>query len=366
MAYVPTIDRARLAAPLEELAQLRQELEAVDILEPLARWLRRQVEARGAHMSTSIEGNPMTEAEVQGLFARHRETLDRAERENLDYRDAARFARQVANDFKAEVDAGLIRAMHFLVVRTTYPWDSAAQWRQQQNRVADANGRTVYMPPPPGEVAERMDDLVLWLRTRRMQEHPLILAAVAHLEFVNIHPFDDGNGRVARALTTYFTEWGGWGLRGFVSSEAVFGRDRQSYYRALADAGARYEERSRDITAWCEWVLRRFSIEVATAVGVVERWRDLFADAPQSAWSSAFVTGYTYLAVNGSASRAEYVAATRLSPATAVKQLNFMVDSGFARRVGQGRATRYVFLDSTAADYANDAYAAALERFPEP
>jgi len=366
MAYQPSIDHARLAPLIADLERLRQEIEVIEIAEPLARWLRRQVEARGAHMSTSIEGNPMTEVEVQDLFARHRETLDRAERENLDYRDAARFARQVANDFKAQVDSGLIRALHYLVIRSTYPWDSAAQWRVRQNRVADGAGRTVYMPPPPGEVSARMDDLVAWLRAQRMKEHALVLAAVAHLEFVNVHPFDDGNGRVARALTTYFAEWGGWGLGGLVSSEAVFGRDRQAYYRALSNAGLRYEERSRDVTGWCEWVLRHFAIEMATAIGIVERWRDLFEDVPQTTWSRVFVSGYIYLAVSGSASRADYVAATRLSPATAVKQLNFMVQSGFARREGQGRSTRYIWLDDSATTFAAEAYADALNRFPEP
>ncbi|MEX1022570.1 MAG: Fic family protein [Dehalococcoidia bacterium] len=364
MAFNPVLDSAAFEPLLEELSALREEFGTLDVPRPLAQWLRRHVEARGAHMSTSIEGNPMTEPEVRELFARTRETVDRAERENLDYRDAARFAQSVGEDPSAHIDAGMIRAFHYLVVRSTYRYDDPAHWRQMQNRVADGEGNTVYLPPPPGDVPGLMDALIAWLREQRGKHHTLVLGAVAHLEFVNIHPFDDGNGRVARALSAYFTERGGWSLRGMVSSEAAFGRDRAGYYAALSRMGARYYERSGDMTEWVAWVLRRFAIEVATALGVIGRWIEFLRERDSGGESDRAGAGYMYLALMGSASRAEYVAAVQVSPATAVRQLTRLVDEGVAERLGAGRATRYRMLEDRAEEFARGAREDALARFP--
>ncbi len=362
MAFNPSIDEGSLRPLLDDLERLRQEIGALDPPTPLIGWLRRNVEARGAHMSTRIEGNPLTESEVRELFARHQETLDRSELENLDYRDAARFARQVANDPTAEVDAGLIRALHYLVVRSTYPFDSAAQWRTSQNRVADQHGRTVYLPPPPVSVPAQMNEFIEWLAEHRRSTPHLVLAAVAHLQFVNIHSFDDGNGRTARALTAYFLERHGWGLRGIVSSEAVFGRDRAAYYAALTAAGGRYEDRVREMTLWCEWFIRGLAVEAAASLGFVQRWTDHVAPGSGQDVNA----GYAYLALAGSVSRAEYVDAMRVSPATAVNQLNALVKEGLAVREGRGRSTRYRMTEDIAGPLFDESYEEALARFSDP
>jgi len=366
MPYDPTLDLSRLSPLLTAIEDLRQEIEVLDIPAPLLRWLHRSVEARGAHMSTSIEGNPMTESEVRELFARPSSAATVAERENLDYRDATRFARAVAGDFSADVDTGLIRALHYLVVRSTYRYDAPAQWRTVQNRVADAAGRTVYMPPPPGEVAAAMDELVDWLRHQRNVLHPMLLAAIAHVEFVNIHPFDDGNGRCARALTTYFAERGGWSLRGLASSEAIFGINRSEYYRQLASQGDRFDRRQRDLTDWCAWMLRMFAIEAATAQGVVTRWQEFIAQRSGTLWAGQVGLGYMYLVLNREVSRSEYVQAVGVSPATAVKQLNLLIENLGGERIGAGRSTRYRLADDTGAEFADLARQDALARFGEP
>lgn len=362
MTLNPAVALEPLRPLLGELERLRQEIEALEVPAPLDEWLRRNVEARGAHMSTSIEGNPLTEPEVRELFVRPREVVDRAEKENLDYRDAARFARAIAGDFHADFDGGLVRALHYLVVRSTYRYGEPAQWRTAQNRVSSPSGETVYLPPPPGDVPRLMSDLEAWLQGQRTQLHPLLLAAIAHIEFVNIHPFDDGNGRTARAITTYFAERGGWGLRGFVSSEAVFGLDRQEYYRRLSSLGYRYDDRGDDLSDWCEWVLRAFAIEAATACGVVRKWVDHLNEGPSTRWAATVNRGYMYLALNREVSRAEYVAAVGVSPGTAVKQLNILIENMGGDRIGAGRSTRYRLWEDRAGEIASEARWEARER----
>ena len=368
MPYQPEIDLARLQPLLDTLEQLRREIGALEVPEPLAGWLRERAEAQGAHMSTSIEGNRMTEPEVRELFAReHVGSPDRAERENLDYRDAARFARQVADDVVADIDEGLVRALHFMVERTTDRYGTLGQLRTQQNHVTDGAGRRVYLPPHADEVPRLMSDLIAWLRAKRHEVHPLVLAAVVHLEFVSIHPFDDGNGRTARSLTSYFAARGNWALRGLVQTEAVFGRDRMRYYEQIQRyQGSSYPPPTNDATDWCAWVLRGLAIEIATAIGIIQRWNFVRGDMPDVSWARAMGHGYLYLELAGTVSRSNYERVAGVSSATAVSHLNIAVNNGLARRVGRGPATRYVVATNHAEGFASASYEDALDRFSEP
>lgn len=368
MPYQPHIDHDRLAPLLAQLEELRREISALAVPEPLAGWLRDRAEAQGAHMSTSIEGNRMTEPEVRELFAReHVGSPDRAARENLDYRDAARFARQVADDLTADIDEGVVRALHFMVERTTDRYGTLGRLRTQQNRVADEAGRNVYLPPHQNEVPRLLSDLNAWLRANRRQLHPLVLAAVVHLEFVSIHPFDDGNGRTARALTSYFAARGNWTLRGLVQTEATFGRDRMRYYEQLQrHQGSSYPPASNDVTEWCAWVLQRFAIEIATAIGIIEWWNRLTDSISESKTGRAIAGGLSYLDLTGSVSSREYARVAGVSPATAVAHLNAAVAAGVARREGRGPSTRYISVGNPAENVAYDAYNDAIARLGEP
>ena len=310
--------------------------------------MQRFTEARGAHMSTRIEGNPMTEEQVREAFARPQRGADEAETENRNYRDAVRFGRQFADDGSAVIDGGFIRALHFQIVRDVDHHGTAGQYRTEQNAVRKA-GEVIYLPPAPTEVSRLMNDLVAWLRDSRTSVHPLVLGAVAHVELINIHPFDDGNGRTARALTSYFLARGGWRLRGFVSSEQVFGEDVEAYYATLREFGARYPGQQVDLTAWVAWFLVRLLTCAKTrygdaAVGLygqmmtafrlqMEGQRGRLAAAVAHAWLFGRVTS------------GEYASEANVSPATAVADLNWLLGNGYLRRVGAGRATRYVLGD---------------------
>ncbi|MEX2032849.1 MAG: Fic family protein, partial [Dehalococcoidia bacterium] len=349
MVFTPHIDISALEPRLARLEALRREVEDLDVPPPLARWLARYVEARGAHMSTRIEGNPMTEREVLELFDEGSGPSSRAERENLDYRDAARFAVQAAGDFHADIDGGLIRAFHFLTVRTTDPYATAGQYRTTQNAVM-AGSRRAYLPPPPGEVPGRMDGLVAWLREQRHRLHPLILASVAHAEFVKVHPFDDGNGRAARALSVYFMVRGGWRLRGFVGVEQAFGEEVDEYRARLNDLGEQYPGSSPNLTEWAAWFLDRLSAEIVLDLTVADTYRMVVAERFPAAMTAAglperLTHAYGIIWLNGSITARDYAQAAAVTAPTASTDLRRLVDLRVLRRQGRGRATRYAPID---------------------
>ena len=334
-----------LQPALDTLEEARQQIEALDVPPMLERWMRRFTEARGAHMSTRIEGNPMTEEQVREAFARPQRGADEAEIENRNYRDAVRFGRQFADDASAVIDGGFIRALHFQIVRDVDHHGTAGRYRTEQNAVRKA-GEVIYLPPPPTQVSSLMNDLVAWLRESRTSLHPLVLAATAHAEFINIHPFDDGNGRTARALTSYFLARGGWRLRDLVSSEQIFGEDVEAYYATLRNLGGRYPGQQVDLTEWVRWFLRGLADAGAVAVGSARGFvmvragvEDALAERrlpPRLAVALGFVMLF------GEVTSSQYASEGGVSRATAVADLNRLAARGQVRREGAGRSTRYV------------------------
>ncbi|MGE0228505.1 MAG: Fic family protein [Dehalococcoidia bacterium] len=346
MAFEPGVRIDTLHPTLADLDERRQRIEALDVPPLLARWLRRITEARGAHMSTRIEGNPMTEQEVREVFARPERRTEVAEIENLNYRDAVQFASQVAGDASMPLglDAGLVRALHFLILRDVDRYGTAGQYRTKQNAVRHA-GETIYLPPPPSEVAPLMEALVAWIaEAGRGGSHPLVVAAVAHAEFINIHPFDDGNGRTGRALTSLLMFRGGWWLRGFVSAEQVFGSDVRAYYGALRAFGAKYPGAGVDYTEWVRWFLDGLLRQAEARLDEAARQvgREAFAGIGDSGQRERLATALTYASLFGTVTSREYAAEAGVSAATAVSDLNWLVAAGHLERLGSGRATRYV------------------------
>jgi len=365
----PRIDlvTSRIPELLDALDQGRAELDRLDVPPMLAAWLRRGSEARGAHMSTRIEGNPMTEQQVREAFAHPNVSASEAEIENLNYRDAVRFARQVAGDPGSivEVDHGLLRALHFLIVREVDRYGTAGQYRTQQNAVMH-NRAVLYTPPPPGDCYRLVDGLLSWLPSTQRALHPVVVAAIAHAELINIHPFDDGNGRTTRALTTLLMHRTGWAFRGFVSIEQAFGADTEAYYAALRAFGDRYPGARTDFTMWVEWFLSRLVAEVAAEAGIAGSWLQAVYDMFRGAGiDERLAQGLGYVWLMRSIASADYADAIGVSGPTAVADLRRLIDMGFLERVGRGRATRYVSRQAPLDETVRDARRRALDALRE-
>jgi Fic family protein len=91
--------------------------------------------------------------------------------------------------------------------------------------------------------------------------HPVIVAGVVHQELAAIHPFNDGNGRTARALATYVLYDRGYDFRRLFALEDFYNEDRPSYYAAIA-IGKNYKARRTDFTPWLEYFIAGFKHEI--------------------------------------------------------------------------------------------------------
>lgn len=217
-------------------------------------WIQRMADRAmvlEAHHTTHIEGTHLTLEESKRLLAG--ESVPNADpddtRELLNYRDAFAFVSEYLND-GGPVTEGLIREIHKRLVQgvrggTAHP----GAYRAVQNLVVNAaTGKTVYTPPPPGDVPDLMRDLVQWLNTPT-DIHPVLVSGIAQFQLVHIHPFIDGNGRTSRLLSTLCLYRTGYDFKHLFSISEFYDRDRAAFYAAIQ--GVR--ESGMDLTGWLDY-----------------------------------------------------------------------------------------------------------------
>ena len=139
-------------------------------------------------------------------------------------------------------DEPTIREIHRRVLWEQSPLLTPGEYRRGENCVVGADGTLVFRTPASADVPALMRELGARLRTADQRHHAAVAAALAHLELVAIHPFSDGNGRTARALSRMILARHGLAFDGLVSLDAHLDLDRPSYFAAIRAAiGSMYE-----------------------------------------------------------------------------------------------------------------------------
>lgn len=199
----------------------------------MLRSLHESAKLLSTHYSTQIEGNRLTQAEVEEVISGGRfPGRERDESEVKNYYKAMEEVERLAQT-STPLSEEIIQRIHGLAFKgKATPTD----YRDGQNVIRDSkSGRMVYMPPEAKDVPVFMEELVDWINISLDENEvpaPLI-AGLAHYQFATIHPYYDGNGRTARLLTTLILHSSGYGLKGIYSLEEYYARDLSSYYNAL-------------------------------------------------------------------------------------------------------------------------------------
>ncbi|MDO8804454.1 MAG: Fic family protein [Elusimicrobiota bacterium] len=222
--------------------------------------LRRAARVRSAHFSTRIEGNRLTLKEAQEVIEDKKASFRGLERDTGEVRNYWNALLKVEEwgEKRTEFTEDLIQRLHAIVEKGKR--SKPTPYRTGQNVIKDsATGAVVYMPPEAKEVPKLMSEMAAWVRQVERSGMPgPIIAALAHYQFVTIHPYYDGNGRTARLLTTFLLQRDGYGLRGFFSLEEHHARDLQAYYASLAVHKHHnyYGGRAQaDLTGWLEYFI---------------------------------------------------------------------------------------------------------------
>lgn len=256
---VPTLTEAELDV-LSRVEQVRTSLR-YQLAQP-SRWvgaLRRVSFGRAIRGSNSIEGYHVSLDEAVAA-ADGEEPIDAATeawRAVTGYRDAMTYVLQLADDPHVTYDEALIRSLHYMMLK--YDLDRwPGRWRPGPIHVEDERvHEIIYTGPDAYMVPELMRELVSDLRSDDPDTPVMIRAAMAHLNLVMIHPFRDGNGRMARCLQTLVLAREGVLEAPFVSIEEYLGTgtNTDDYYDVLAQVGGGVWQPERDARPWIRFVL---------------------------------------------------------------------------------------------------------------
>ncbi|MBA1202289.1 Fic family protein [Pseudomonas capeferrum] len=207
---------------------------------------------------------------------------------------------------------------------------------------------TVHFEAPPRTGLERELSLFIeWFNIESKTLDPLIRAGVAHLWFVTLHPFDDGNGRLTRALTDLALAQGEHQAIRFYAMSASILDKRQSYFQILE----RTQKGMLDVTEWLVWFLETLLAALNQAMVEIDqvlmktRFWQTHRSKPLSAEQLKVINRLLDggpKGFEGGISATQYQAVAKVSKATATRHLADLLDKGLLRRLpGGGRSTRY-------------------------
>ena len=249
---------SRIARALMDIESAKTIVERTALPPAVEAELRRVARVRSTHFSTRIEGNRLTLKEAQEVIEHKKTSFHGRERDTGEVRNYWNAMLKVEEwaAKRAEFSEELIKKLHAIVEKGKR--SKATPYRTGQNVIKDSSsGAIVYMPPEAKDVPKLMGEMAVWVRQAERSGIPgPIIAALAHYQFVTIHPYYDGNGRTARLLATFLLHRDGYGMRGFFSMEEHHARDIEAYYNSLTVHKAHnyYEGRAvADLTGWIEY-----------------------------------------------------------------------------------------------------------------
>lgn len=213
---------------------------------------------RTAHHGTHVEGNSLNIHEAREIIS-GAQVLGRPRdiQEVINYRAVMDLLKDEQERGVERITEALIKKIHKIVVTNILEDEKVGEYRLNQVVIKDSStGDVTHKPPSPIEVPLLMRDFVYWINTQTSEKiHTVLKAGLVHHEFVRIHPFVDGNGRVGRAMATLVLLLGKYDIRNFFSLEEYYDKDPLNYYHHLAKAN------DGDLTAWLEYFTLGVAIE---------------------------------------------------------------------------------------------------------
>jgi Fic family protein len=235
--------------------------------------LRMLATVESVESSNRLEGITAERLRIEGMVLRSAKPEGKSEQEIAGYRDALAFIHE--NWKVLEFDLETIRRFHRSVLG--YLPEKGGDWKDIDNliieRSTDGRERVRFRPTPAVGTPEAMSRLVVGYRDLvRTGEDPLITIPLAVFDFLCIHPFNDGNGRVARLLTLLLLYKAGFVVGRYISLERIFEETKDTYYEALERSSTGWHEGMHDILPWLTYfwgVLIRAYTEFESRVGTV-------------------------------------------------------------------------------------------------
>ena len=308
--------------------------------------LRKSTLITSAGSSTRIEGAKLTDEEVEKIM-RGLAVSKFADRDSQEVQGYLETLQNVFDSFQTlPLREGVITSLHNQLLKYSNKDDThRGGYKKKEN--------TVGVLGPDGKVAKIMFETTsAYLTGKEMQElvdwtsdafeknrfHQLLIIANFIVEFLKIHPFEDGNGRLSRVLTNLLLLRSGYQFIQYVSHEQIVERRKDEYYLALRKSQETFKTDHDTISPWLNFFLSVVREQATKALSYLEEEKveDNLSPKQYGVWK--------HVSNVGEAAPGEIVKATGIALGTVRQALNSLVELGKVKRVGRGRGTRYVKL----------------------
>lgn len=294
--------------------------------------------------STRIEGSRMSDEQVARLIRglKSRPPKGRDAEEVAGYAD---LLGRIFDNYKTlKLTEGQILQFHEILLHfSAKDQGGKGAYKSSDNIVVArrANGEEImlFRPTPPYLVKKEMDDLLSWAKIalQKKELHPILVIANFIFEFLAIHPFHDGNGRMSRVLTNLLLLQSGYSYIPYISLEEIIENKREAYYLSLRGAQRHHKTEREDITTWILFLLDALTIQAEAARNLIEQ------NEPEQTLSERQLAVLRLFDTRGTLAPKDIFKLLKgEAPIPTVKQaLARLVKIGLLKRIGLGRATRY-------------------------
>lgn len=294
--------------------------------------------------STRIEGATLTDEEVEKLLRSVKITklTTREQQEVVGYYDALQVILDNYEDL--ELSERYIHQLHGILLKHSAKDQShKGQYKALSNQVVanypDGTQRTIFRTTEPSLTAKEMEELIRWTKERVKQEdmHPVMIVAAFVYEFLSIHPYQDGNGRLSRLLTTLLLMQQRYEFVQYISFEHIIEERKDDYYRALMEGQKNRYKENEKIDRWILFFLDCLVTLIRRLEAKYELYSKLKKELNERQQSVlAFVKS------KGKVRMREIEEAFKdYSRNTLKKDMTYLVNEGLLLKTGERKGTRY-------------------------
>jgi Fic family protein len=306
--------------------------------------LRRVATIESIGSSTRIEGSKLSDREVEQLLS----NLEIKSFATRDEQEVAGYAELVDMVFSSWREIPFtenhIKQLHQILLRyRERDTKHSGNYKTNSNSVAafDETGAQigiVFQTATPFDTPRLMTELVAWVNQEReaARLHPLLIIALCVVVFLEIHPFQDGNGRLSRVLTTLLLLQAGYAYMPYSSLESLIEQSKAAYYLALRQSQGTIRTESPNWQPWLVFFLRSLAEQVARLTKKVEREKIVLAAMP-----ALQLQIVEFAREHGRVTIGETIKLTRASRNTLKQHFRALVERGTLNQHGSGRGVWY-------------------------
>lgn len=317
---------------IEQITALQAKFKKNRIRLPSLIKLQKEAFNKNVHSSTLIEGNQLSFSQVSALNDNNEVRAD--DNQKLEVTNYIQALRWVINHAAKEINEQDLLRLHKLITQGLIDKNKCGKYRKVRNYVVDGREIVVYRSPDASKVPELMQDLFKWT-AREKEINAIIASAIFHHQLVTIHPFTDGNGRIARAASLWLLYQKHYDQLHIIALDKYFADDRKKYYLKIQQV----RDLDYDFTYWLDYV----------AQGVLETMEDVrrrlhrLAVSPKEdiALSDKQEELINFVRQNAGCGSKKISSSLKINRARVNQLISPLIKAGIIEVRGKARATKY-------------------------